>query len=388
EPRGLVNTGNICFANVVLQALVHSGAFYVLFRDLAVVVPGNIGRRGLLRVQAWNEDPFVPEFLYDAMKENKRFDSMQRGHQEDAEEFLGFFLDTLHEELLALLSKHTPSSALADTAGTNTSEGGGEDEREDAWLEVGKKNKVTVTRTTKARESAITRIFGGKLRSVLRTPGAKDSVTLEPYQSLQLDIQPDYVRTVEDALLHLTQSETVQVHSASRGGAVDATKQVFVESLPPILVLHMKRFIYDAVGGVQKSQKIVSYGTTLEIKPEVLSPAQRSGKPVRYKLYGVVYHHGKFATGGHYTIDVLRQDHSEWIRIDDTHIAPVTESEVAEPKKNDKVAYLLFYQRVEDGGEPQAPVTKPISTAQPHQQQQMSGGAKPPPRVQPQRPVR
>lgn len=33
-------------------------------------------------------------------------------------------------------------------------------------------------------------MFGGKLRSILHTPGSgKDSITLEPYQPLQLDIQ-------------------------------------------------------------------------------------------------------------------------------------------------------------------------------------------------------
>jgi hypothetical protein len=29
------------------------------------------------RQQAWNENPFIPELLYEAMKQNKRFDSMQ-----------------------------------------------------------------------------------------------------------------------------------------------------------------------------------------------------------------------------------------------------------------------------------------------------------------------
>lgn len=66
----------------------------------------------------------------------------------------------------------------------------GDMEEADGWLEVGKKNKVTATRTTKSRESVMSKIFGGKFRSVLRMPGgAKNSATLEPYQPLQLDIQ-------------------------------------------------------------------------------------------------------------------------------------------------------------------------------------------------------
>lgn len=79
----------------------------------------------------------------------------------------------------------------------------------------------------------------------------------------------------------------------------------------------------------------------------------------------MVYHHGKHATGGHYTIDVLRQDRSEWLRVDDTYIEPIPENEVvtldSSGRRNvraegmkvngvtgvpDKVAYLLFYQRI------------------------------------------
>lgn len=74
--------------------------------------------------------------------------------------------------------------------------------------------------------------------------------------------QPDVVKDIEDALRHLTKPETVQV--VSRGRTVDATKQVFIESLPPILIIHLKRFIYDGFD-VQKSNKVLMYQTSLEI---------------------------------------------------------------------------------------------------------------------------
>lgn len=224
---------------------------------------------------------------------------------------------------------------------------------EEGWMEVGQKGKTAYTRTTSTSESPITRIFGGKLRSVLRTPGAKDSVTLEPYQPLQLDIQPAHVQSIEDALLHLTEPEIIPgVWSPSRAAEVDATKQVFVESLPPVLVLHLKRFLYDEIGGVQKSQKPLSYGTTLEIAPEVLSPAMRSQPRPRYRLFGIVYHHGRYASGGHYTVDVLRQDGHTWLHIDDTMFHTVPTEHVVRnatsPSRDyghDGLAYLLFYRR-------------------------------------------
>ncbi|PWN36124.1 cysteine proteinase, partial [Meira miltonrushii] len=351
--RGMINKGNLCFANAILQTLVYCAPFYNLFRVLGQTVPHDLHNSTPLMeavIQFLSEfkiipaevqknfasEPFVPEQLYEAMKLNKRFDTMRRGHQEDAEEFLGFILDTLHEELQSTIQKaearERKAQGKTDKEGqvAEQTNGGLEEEEErvvnrpvspsegDGWLEVGQKGKTSFTRTTSTSHSPITRIFGGKLRSVLRTPGSKDSVTLEPYQPLQLDIQPSHVSTVEEALENLTRPETISGVLSSTRTLVDATKQVFIETLPPILVLHLKRFYYDDVGGVQKSSKVLGYGSSLEISESVISPARRGEAQRRYKLFGVVYHHGRFASGGHYTVDVLRQDRSEWIHIDDT----------------------------------------------------------------------
>ena len=222
------------------------------------------------------KEAFVPENVYDAMKENKRFDSMRRGHQEDAEEYLGFFLDTLHEELLYLLSRTQSARQINGSAQAN----GDDEERSiqrpvspgatndgDGWLEVGKKQKTNVVRNTETRISAITRLFGGTIRSHLRTPGAKDSVTLEPFQPLQLDIQSPEITSITDALRHLSAPETVPgVWSASRKANVDATKQIYIDTFPPVLMLHLKRFVYDGhEQSVVKRSKPVAYGTELVI---------------------------------------------------------------------------------------------------------------------------
>jgi hypothetical protein len=63
--------------------------------------------------------------------------SIQGGQQEDAEEFLGFYLDTLEEELLAIHNSLSPQAA------PKVEEAPAQDS---AWMEVGKKNKMVVTR--------------------------------------------------------------------------------------------------------------------------------------------------------------------------------------------------------------------------------------------------
>ena len=206
------------------------------------------------------------------------------------------------------------------------------------WLEVGPKQRAAITRSSGAiaTESPVTKIFGGKLRSELRVPGMKNSVTLEPYQPLQLDIGAPHVSNIIDALKGLTKPETLHgAFNSPRGPGSTATKQVTIETLPQVLILHLKRFQYDSSGGTQKIWKKVGYPLDLEIPKEVFPQHKRGawlahGGLPKYRLTGVVYHHGKNASGGHYTVDVRRQEGREWIRIDDTVIRRIRSEDVAE----------------------------------------------------------
>ena len=232
------------------------------------------------------------------------------------------------------------SEASTPTNGTlhSPSEVLGSNVPNEEWLEVGRKQKAAITRSSGAvaTESPITKIFGGKLRSELRVPGMKNSVTLEPYQPLQLDIGAPHVNNIIDALKGLTRPETLHGEfNSPRGPGNNATKQVTIETLPQVLILHLKRFQYDNTGGTQKIWKKVGYPLDLEIPKEVFPQHKRAGLLAhgalpKYRLIGVVYHHGKNASGGHYTVDVRRQDGREWIRLDDTIIRRVRSEEVAE----------------------------------------------------------
>ncbi|KKK26782.1 ubiquitin hydrolase [Aspergillus rambellii] len=368
EPRGLVNTGNMCYMNSVLQILVSCVPFYQFldhigksashsFQSDFPMIDALIMFMKEFRVidAAHNEDQlrlrlkpteleeygeaFIPEFVYQVIRQLPRFRDMRRGHQQDAQEFLGFLLEEMHEEC-ARAGKDSPaphfpgSSEDADSTAAATN-----GENADGWMEVGHKQKAAVTRSSGhlASESPITKIFGGKIRSEFRVPGNKASVTLEPYQPLQLDIGSPDINNIVDALKGLTKPESIQGDfNSARGPNVTATKQIFIESLPPVLILHLKRFQYDSVTrGTQKIWKKIGYPLDLEIPREVFPPHRRNvmmaqGGLPKYRLIGVIYHHGKNAGGGHYTVDVRRQDGREWIRIDDTAIRRVRSEDVAE----------------------------------------------------------
>ncbi|KAL4804820.1 hypothetical protein BDV18DRAFT_28041 [Aspergillus unguis] len=357
EPRGLVNTGNMCYMNSVLQVLVSCVPFYqfmdhigkrashsfqsdfpmidaliMFMKEFRVIDAADNEEQLRMRLKA-NEieqygDAFVPEFVYEVIRQLPRFRDMRRGHQQDAQEFLGFLLEEMHEEC-----------ARADIAKPSTSTAPSTESDGDGWLEVGHKQKAATTQSSghHSSQSPITKIFGGQIRSEFRVPGNKPSVTFEPYQPLQLDIGAPEVHNIVDALRHLAKSESIHgVVNSSGGPHVTATKQVFIDTLPPVLILHLKRFQYDSVTqGTQKIWKKIGYPLDLELPREVFPPHRRNvmmaqGGLPKYRLISVIYHHGKNASGGHYTVDVRRQEGREWMRLDDTVIRRIKSEDVAE----------------------------------------------------------
>ena len=63
-------------------------------------------------------------------------------------------------------------------------------------------------------------------------------------------------------------------------------------------------------------------------------------------LFTVVYHHGKKATGGHYTTAVFHPAINNWIMIDDSLVKHVSVGSVLKNVPG-RVPYLLYYRRID-----------------------------------------
>ncbi|KAI9188694.1 hypothetical protein H9P43_000115 [Blastocladiella emersonii ATCC 22665] len=455
-PRGLINNGNMCFLNVILQPLLHSPPFRNLLRTINTRVARSMrdnnrlveafvdffkeytdedakkivaaaaaaaseaaatNGRGRSRERAGTPSTAVtaavpetksssllPEPIYDVVRAQRKM-ALVKGRQEDAEEFLGFLLDGLHLEFVAAMkaaaeAEEAAALAAKQRSGSTSSlngNGNGASGDDGEWLEVSHghgKHRTAVTRSVQATESPITRLFSGRIRSTLCVPGQKDSVTIEPFQSLQLDITPEDVSSVQEALRTLIKPEIITEYPAAGGRIVpEVTKQAQLERVPPVLVLHLKRFLYDHnTHDTVKLTKHVDVPAYLDLEPQLwaqrvrhaaaaASTRSRSSSPTRagftprsaltpisptrtthggaaaaagahplpgphskFRLFAVVYHHGRTAGGGHYTCDVLESEQDgTWVRMDDTDLARVSTADVLNAK-NDREPYLLFYE--------------------------------------------
>ncbi|CCH40898.1 Ubiquitin carboxyl-terminal hydrolase [Wickerhamomyces ciferrii] len=405
-PRGLVNTGNICFMSSILQLLLYCQPFYKILNVISIRTIHSInGTSSTPLIDALIEfyknfnikldnpdkkfgDSLVPEEFYKKISLNERFQHLKWGQQEDAEEFFGYLLDGLHEEFISSVKsiKPTETKTLIDSITTedvrqsirqslkqfsddddfkssNESNGGINSTSnnltsDDGWHEVGStKNKISAKRTVEVKPSPIRQLFGGQFRSILDIPKQRESqsITLDPFQQIQLDISDDSINTLEDAFKNISNIEEIP-YKSNDGSEVIAKKQTFIDKLPEVLVVHLKRFSFisksnnQLYGHIEKIRKKISYKSELKIPEEVISPSTRKFNSINlnYKLTGIVYHHGISSEGGHYTVDVLNQSKDEWIRFDDTIITELSLDDVLSGGDDDgvKTAYILMYERV------------------------------------------
>ncbi|XP_038892615.1 ubiquitin carboxyl-terminal hydrolase 24 [Benincasa hispida] len=352
-PRGLINPGNLCFLNSTLQALLSCPPFVDLLRNLR---NREIPKAGYSTLTAFvefisafevpsstvlNKDvaafgkPFSP-LMFDGVLKNFSPDLpssiLGRPRQEDAQEFLSFVMDQMHAELLKL-------------DGMSSSTNGGKSfvvasAEDDEWETVGRKNKTAVMRTQSFVPSELSEIFGGQLESTVKAKGNKASATVQPFLSLHLDIYPEAVRTIEDALRLFSAPETLEGYrpsAAGKAGVVAASKSVKIQKQSKIMILHLKRFGYGSHGST-KLNKPVHFSLELVLNRDLLVSSSIEGR--KYELVATITHHGRESSKGHYTADVRYHD-NQWLRFDDASVTAIGKNNVLHDR-----AYVLFYKRV------------------------------------------
>lgn len=127
-----------------------------------------------------------------------------------------------------------------------------------------------------------------------------------------------------------------------------ATKELSLWRLPPVLIIQLKRFSFTRSIFRDKIDKMVDFPVTgLDVGPYYCGPPCEPGGPQPvYDLFAVINHHGGML-GGHYTAfgrctDSVDTRNSEvgWRLFDDSRVSAVSDARVVT-----SWAYMLFYRR-------------------------------------------
>lgn len=364
-PRGLINSGNLCFLNATLQALLACSPFVHLLQDLRtrnipeigyptlhafvefisgfdMPLPSNINMHSKKKDDLFLETgkPLRP-IMFESVLNNFSPDMPNsfsgRPRQEDAQEFLSFVMHQLHDELL----KFEGEGSVVNGGKVSLVSSVSDEDDDGSWETVGPKNKTAITRTQSFIPSKLSEIFGGQLRSVVKARGNKASATIQPFLLLHLNICPDPVHTIEDALHLFSAPETLEGYRASSAGKaelVSASKSVKILELPEIIILHLMRFSYGSQGST-KLLKPIYFPLHLTLNRDLLVLPSPEGR--KYELVATISHHGREPSKGHYTADILHSTSGKWLRFDDASVVAISTNKVLHDQ-----AYVLFYKQM------------------------------------------
>lgn len=339
---GLRNLGNTCFMNAVLQCLSSTKPLrdYCLRKDYLQEQPaGPRAPQELTEAFAdviaalWHPEPTeaVNPGRFKAVFQ-KYVPSFTGYSQQDAQEFLKFFMDRLHAEINRK-GRRTPS-ILADTRRPPAPE--------DAdTLSDDERANLMWKRYLEREDSKIVDLFVGQLKSCLKCQACGyRSTTFEVFCDLSLPIPKKSFAggkvSLHDCFSLFTKEEELDSENApvcdKCRQRTRSTKKLTIQRFPRVLVLHLNRFSTTRYS-IKKCSVFVDFPLQQLNLREFAS--EKAGSPV-YSLYALCNHSGSVHYG-HYT--AFCRDPSGWRLYNDSRVSPISENQVPSSE-----GYVLFYE--------------------------------------------
>ncbi|XP_059637309.1 ubiquitin carboxyl-terminal hydrolase 16 [Cornus florida] len=307
RPCGLINCGNSCYANSVLQCLAFTPPLTAYFlqglHSKACEKKGwcfTCELENLILKAKEGSSPLSPIGILSQLQNIGS--QLGNGREEDAHEFLRYAIETMQSVCL-------------------------------------KEAGVKASGSLEEETTLIGLTFGGYLRSKIKCMkcGGK-SERHEKMMDLTVEIGGD-IGTLEEALRKYTGTEILdgenKYHCSRCKSYEKAKKKLTVLEAPNVLTIALKRFQSGKFG---KLNKAIQFPEILNLAPYVSGSSDKS--PI-YRLYGVVVHLDimNAAYSGHY-VCYVKNFQNKWFKIDDSTVKAVEPESVLT-----KGAYMLLYAR-------------------------------------------
>ncbi|KAM9732560.1 ubiquitin carboxyl-terminal hydrolase 2a isoform 2-T5 [Menidia menidia] len=328
---GLKNLGNTCFMNSILQCLsnTHSLRDYCLHNSHRRDLNNNSRTNTALMEEfakliqtMWTSSSSEAVSPSEFKTQIQRYAPRFMGYnQQDAQEFLRFLLDGLHNEVNRVTVR--PRGTMEDFD----------------HLPDEEKGKKMWSKYLEREDSKIVDLFVGQLKSSLTCSHCGFcSTVFDPFWDLSLPIAKGYgevslmdcVRlfTKEDVLDGDEKPTCYRCKTRRR-----CTKKFTIQKFPKILVLHLKRF-----SEARRTSKLSTFVNFPMKDLDLREFASENSTNAVYSLYAVSNHSGT-TMGGHYTAYCRNPNSGEWYTFNDSRVTPMSSSQV---RSSD--AYVLFYE--------------------------------------------
>ncbi|XP_018588769.1 ubiquitin carboxyl-terminal hydrolase 12 [Scleropages formosus] len=337
---GLVNFGNTCYCNSVLQALY----FCRPFREKVLAYKAQPRRKESLltcladlfnsiATQKKKVGVIPPKkFISRLRKENELFDNYM---QQDAHEFLNYLLNTIADLL---------------------QEEKGQERQQNGKLvqNGGAPGGPTATEGEEAHKAPqqtwVHEIFQGTLTNETRCLNC-EAVSSKDEDFLDLSVDVEQNTSITHCLRGFSDTETLcseyKYYCEQCRSKQEAQKRMRVKKLPMILALHLKRFKY--MEQLHRYTKL-SYRVVFPLELRLFNTSGDATNPDRmYDLVAVVVHCGSGPNRGHYITIV--KSHGFWLLFDDDIVEKIDAQAIEEfygltsdISKNSESGYILFYQ--------------------------------------------
>ncbi|KAL6945404.1 hypothetical protein ACO0QE_002856 [Hanseniaspora vineae] len=374
---GLINLGNSCYMNCIIQCLLGTPELVQLFLGddykRYINMRSKLGSQGVI-TKNFSDLIHTMSDKNSSVVQPRKFKNacglvssiFRNNEQQDCQEFVQFLLDALHEDM----NMSEPSSGRKEVSEA--------DELRREQMTMRDASIIEWERYLTTDFSVILDMFQGQYSSRLQCKVCqRTSTTYQPFSVLSVPVPPassmaqnggpsaPYKININDCFREFTKVENLGRDELWNCPACKkkqpSTKKITITRLPKNLIIHLKRFD----NSLNKNSEFIYYPPVLDLtpfwfdhKPEFYKSAAKEWlpniqqriqePPFKYSLNAVACHTGTLY-GGHYTAYVKKENfqnqlnNTQWVYYDDASARKV--------KNNAEMitssAYVLFYRKID-----------------------------------------